>query len=172
MNTIIHAKIMQICCYILLILVLAPLNCYALREARPIGTDSRIKVMVYHKDDVFKFVGYYGYQTSIELSPDEEVASVSMGDTTAWQVVPSGNLIFIKPIDDQATTNMTLITNKRTYFFELYAEETNDIRNPEMAFTVRFIYPEEEDNQYIRSYAIRYVPWQIYVWHKLIHDVT
>lgn len=126
---------------------------FAIRESRPTPVDSRIRIMVYHPDDVFKFVGYYNYQASIELSQDEEVVSISMGDTTGWQVVPAGNRIFIKPMEQDATTNMTLITNKRTYLFELYAEEANDIRDPEMVFNLRFIYPDEEEGEYIKNYS-------------------
>jgi type IV secretion system protein VirB9 len=77
-----------------------------------------------------------------------------MGDTTSWQIVPSGHRIFIKPIEQDATTNMTLITNKRTYFFELYAEEAQDIRDPDMVFNVRFIYQDEEsEDADLRKYA-------------------
>ena len=106
----------------LAMLLLSSTSAHAIREPRPTSVDSRIRVLVYSPDDVFKFVGYYGYQASIELGKGEEVVSISMGDTTSWQIVPSGNRIFIKPMEQDATTNMTLITNKRTYFFELYAE--------------------------------------------------
>ena len=76
-----------------------------------------------------------------------------MGDTTAWQIVPAGHRLFIKPIDTDATTNMTLITNKRTYFFELYAEEADDMRDPNMVFNVRFLYPDEDQEDHLKSYA-------------------
>lgn len=129
------------------IICIAPDNAYAIREPRPTSVDSRIRVLVYSPDDVFKFVGYYGYQASIELDKSEEVVSISMGDTTSWQIVPSGNRIFIKPMEQDATTNMTLITNKRTYFFELYAEEAQDIRDPDMVFNVRFLYPDSDESE-------------------------
>ena len=138
---------------ILLIIIFFTQNVFAIIESRPLPGDSRIRIMNYNPDDVFKFTGYYGYQTSIELSKDEEVNSISLGDTTSWQIVPSGYRIFIKPIEHDATTNMTLITNKRTYFFELYAEETEDIRDPNMAFNVRFRYPDEDEEQYLTSYS-------------------
>lgn len=121
------------------------LNIFAIRESRPLGQDSRLRVMVYNPDDVFKFTGYYGYQASIELARDEEIVSISMGDTTSWQIVPAGHRIFIKPMEQDATTNMTLITNKRTYFFELYAAETLDMRDPEMVFNVKFLYPDDDN---------------------------
>ncbi len=128
-------------------------NAFAIREARPTPIDSRIRVMVYNPDDVFKYVGYYGYQASIELAKSEEIVSISMGDTTAWQIVPAGYRIFIKPVEPDATTNMTLITNKRTYFFELYAQEAEDIRDPEMVFNLRFIYPDEEEDEGMKLYS-------------------
>lgn len=139
----------------LLILLILLLNCnaYAVRESRPTPIDSRIRVMIYNPDDVFKFTGYYGYQATIELSKEEEIISISMGDTTGWQIVPSGHRIFIKPMEHDATTNMTLITNKRTYFFELYGEETTDIRDPDMVFNMRFIYPDEEEQDYVKTYS-------------------
>lgn len=118
----------------------------AVRESRPISTDSRLRVMTYSPDAVFKYVGYYNYQASIEMAPDEEVVNISMGDTTGWQIVPSGNRIFLKPIEQDAQTNMTLITNKRIYFFELYAEEAKNMRDPDMVFNVKFLYPENKIN--------------------------
>jgi type IV secretion system protein VirB9 len=130
---------------VFLVTIFMAFSSLAVRDARPTPTDHRLRVMVYHPDDVFKFTGYYGYQASIEFAKAEEIVSISMGDTTAWQIVPSGSRIFIKPMEKDATTNMTLITNKRTYFFELYAEETKDMRTPEMVFNVRFIYPDDED---------------------------
>jgi type IV secretion system protein VirB9 len=50
-----------------LILSLMPYHVYAIKESRPTPIDSRIRVMIYNPDDVFKFTGYYGYQASIEL---------------------------------------------------------------------------------------------------------
>ena len=120
--------------FILLATFISPYLTFAVREARPTPIDSRMRIMVYSPDDVFKFNGYYNYQASIELSDSEEVLSISMGDTTGWQVVPSGNRIFLKPIEQDATTNMTLITNKRTYYFELYAQDAIDIRDPDLVF--------------------------------------
>ncbi|MDF2966009.1 MAG: virB9 [Rickettsiaceae bacterium] len=125
----------------------------AIREPRPTAVDSRIKVIVYSPDDVFKFTGYYGYQANIEFAKDEEILNISMGDSTSWQVVASGYRLFIKPMEKDATTNMTLITNKRTYFFELYAEEAEDIRDPNMVFSLRFLYPDEEDDENLRKYS-------------------
>ena len=136
---------------------LLALACYdvaAIREPMPTAVDSRIRVMTYSPHDVFKFIGYYGYQASIEFAKDEEVVSISMGDTTSWQIVPSGFRIFIKPMESDATTNMTVITNKRTYFFELHAEEAQDIRDPDLVFNVKFLYPDGSADSSLQNFAL------------------
>lgn len=130
-------------------------NAYALREARPTSVDSRLRVATYNPNDVFKFTGFYGYQSSIELAVGEVVDQISMGDTIAWQIVPSGSRIFLKPMEPEATTNMTVITNLRTYYFELHAKEAEGINDPELVFTVRFLYPDEEgvDSTGLRQFS-------------------
>ena len=140
--------------YILTLLIIFYTNTsFAIKDSRPTPIDSRIRIMVYNADDVFKYTGYYGYQAMVQLASDEEIVNISMGDTTGWQIVPSGSHFFIKPMEQDATTNMTLITNKRTYHFELYAEEALDIRDPNMMFELRFIYPDGEQEDHIKTFA-------------------
>ncbi|MFN7039033.1 MAG: P-type conjugative transfer protein VirB9 [Alphaproteobacteria bacterium] len=128
-------------------------NAYALREAKPTAIDKRIRVMVYNPNDVFKFIGYYGYQASIEFADGETVDTISLGDTVAWQIVPAGKRIFIKPMEADATTNMTVITNKRLYHFELHASEAIDINDPDMVFAVKFLYPDEAGGTAVQQFA-------------------
>lgn len=130
-----------------------PSPAFALRESRPLAIDPRIRVMVYNPDDVFKFTGYYGYQSSIEFAEGEAVESISMGDTIAWQIVPSGRRMFLKPMEPDATTNMTVLTNRRMYQFELHAEEAEDINDPNMVFSVRFLYPDEGGGANIQHFS-------------------
>lgn len=116
----------------------------ALQSPRPIATDSRIRTVRYSPNEVYQFVGHYSYQSAIEFEADEKIQTVSIGDSMAWMVNPSGNRIFLKPIEQNALTNMTVITDKRTYLFELHAAETKDIRDKNMVFSYRFIYPQSD----------------------------
>lgn len=116
------------------------------RNARALPVDHRVRTMPYQQDAVYKWVGHYKYQSSIEFAEGEEIKTISMGDSTAWALNPSGSRLFLKPVDRNATTNMTLITNKRTYLFELHANETDDIDDPNMVFIMRFIYPDNNEN--------------------------
>lgn len=119
----------------------------ALQEPRPIATDSRIRTVRYSPNEVYQFIGHYGYQSAIEFETGETIQTVSIGDSVSWMVNPAGNRLFLKPIDQNALTNMTVITDKRSYLFELHAEETQDIRDKEMVFVMRFTYPQADQSQ-------------------------
>lgn len=116
----------------------------ALQEPRAIATDSRIRTVRYSADEVYQFVGHYTYHSIIEFESDEEIQTVSVGDSIAWLINPSGNRLFLKPIEQNALTNMSVLTNKRSYLFELHAEEASDIRDPNLVFVLRFIYPQND----------------------------
>jgi len=118
---------------------------YAMSTARPLGGEKRIKIVNYTPNTVFKFTGHYLFQSIIEFGINEEIQTISMGTSSPWQLVPSGNRIFIKPIEDDATTNMTVITNKRMYFFEMHAEEAEGVADDNIAFIVKFVYPEDNN---------------------------
>lgn len=128
-------------------LCLFHLPAYAVQESRPLPGDSRLHVITYNPNTVHKYVGYYEYQASILFGEGEEIKTISMGNPAGWQMVPAGRRLFLKPIADfpeEATTNMLLITNKRTYHFILEAGEADDINDPNLVWETSFIYPEEE----------------------------
>lgn len=118
---------------------------WATRESRPIQIDHRVRQLIYQPDAVYKYTGHYRYASQIEFARDEEIKTISMGDSTSWLLNPSGFRLFLKPIEQDATTNMTIITNKRTYLFELHARETDDIDDKDMVFITRFIYPSGDE---------------------------
>ena len=120
--------------------------CFAIKEPRPLAIDKRLGVMVYSPYDIHKYTGYFGYQTSIIFAEDEIIETMSMGDTQGWQMIPQGNRLFLKPIDLDATTNMTLITNLRVYYFELHGKEAKDINEEGLMFAIRFLYPNDENS--------------------------
>lgn len=121
-------------------------------DARSLPVDNRVRVIAYQSDQVFRFDGHYRYQSAIEFEKDEEIKTISMGDSTAWMINPSGNRLFLKPVEQDATTNMTLITNKRLYLFELRAREADDINDPNMVFIMRFTYNDVNTGMGSHSY--------------------
>jgi len=110
---------------------------HAAKTPHALVTDQRIKQVAYDPNQVYEIVGTYGYQTTIEFAPDEHIKVRTIGDSIAWQTVLNGSRVFVKPVEPNAATNMTIVTNKRTYFFKL----NSATKQRDMTFLVRFIYP-------------------------------
>lgn len=136
-----------------LYMLAVPHGAYAMVEPVSVATDPRIKTITYGPDMVYKYTGYIRYQTSIEFGANENIQTIAMGDTTAWKMNQMGNKLFLKPVDLDATTNMMLTTTKRTYLFELHAEEAKDISDPNITFVLRFVYPDDTDGGVVTTLA-------------------
>ncbi len=111
-------------------------------QAVPITTDSRIKTLVYNSNEVYELKFYYGYQSFIEFSEGEEIEMISIGESFAWKITPAQKRLFIRPLEIAAHTNMTVITNKRTYHFDIKSGEYDGREDEELVYTVRFYYPQ------------------------------
>lgn len=102
--------------------------------------DPRLVTRRYDASQVVRIDGRAGVQASIAFAEDELVENVAIGDSNAWQVTPNkrANMLFVKPLAAAARTNMTVVTDRRTYFFDLVASAR---ANP--LYVLRFTYPEE-----------------------------
>ncbi len=114
--------------------------CYA--QLIPTTTDSRIRTLVYNPNEVYELKFYYGYQSFIEFADNEEIEMISIGEAFAWRITPSGKRLFIRPLEVAAHTNMTIISNKRTYHFDIRSDEYSGKADEELVYTVRFYYPQ------------------------------
>ena len=103
--------------------------------------DARIKTVDFNAANVVRVVGHFGYSTDIEFAPGESIISVALGDSLAWAVAPVENHIFVKPREPHATTNMTVITNKRVYQFALIGDPARAEPRKDFYYLVRFKYP-------------------------------
>lgn len=125
-------------------MLLMPIAGYAAKKPHALVTDHRVKQVPYDPNQVYEIVGTYGYQTAIEFANDETVKVVTLGDSIAWQTVPYQNRLFLKPVEQNAATNLTVITDKHTYYFKLTSSRTRAA----MTFLVRFIYPKTNSSLY------------------------
>lgn len=107
--------------------------------AQQYGGNSRFQTIEYRPQQVVQLDAAVGYQLGIEFAPDEKIESVALGDSAAWQVVTSqrGNHLFLKPSQSGVVTNMTVITDTRSYYFDLVSYPG---LLPTTAYTVRFTY--------------------------------
>ncbi len=118
----------------------------AANPAPPVASDSRVKTFVFNENDVYSLLTYYGFQSNVEFGPKERIETVSIGDRAGWQVVPAGRRLFIRAVADDLHTNMTVITNERAYQFDLRATNPADLPQEELAYVIRFYYPDDPKN--------------------------
>jgi len=105
--------------------------------------DPRIRVETYDPDQVVKIYTEVGNPTLIQFEEDERVENepksmVGMGDAKAWSVGPRGSNIMLKPKVKQPDTKLLVVTNKRTYAFEIKTAKSG----VQPTLIVRFNYPD------------------------------
>ena len=125
-------------------------NGFATQLPRSLGKEKRFKTYIYNPNDVYRYVGYYLNQAYIEFEADEVIQTISMGDPTPWLTTVVGNKLFLKPIDRYPQTNMSVFTNKRTYYFEMDAIEPDDVSEDEIPFFIKFVYPTGDDKNIVK----------------------
>ena len=101
------------------------------------AVDPRLKSVHYEADKVVQVQGRLGYQSMIEFAQGETIENVAVGDSAAWQVTPNkrANLLFLKPLMGKAKTNMTVITDQRTYLFDLSVAPSGNTAMYNLRFT-------------------------------------
>jgi type IV secretion system protein VirB9 len=103
--------------------------------------DERLVSRPYSADEVVRIEGRLGIQATIGFGEGEQIENVAVGDSATWQITPNkrANLLFVKPLEPAARTNMTVVTDRHTYFFDLVASP-----KARPLYMLRFTYPEEE----------------------------
>jgi type IV secretion system protein VirB9 len=105
-----------------------------------LADDARIVEKFYDAGKVVRIEGRTKVQATIQFAEDEHIENVAVGDSEAWQVTPNkrANLLFVKPLAPTAATNMTVVTDRHTYLFDLVATPA-----AKPLYVLRFTYPEE-----------------------------
>lgn len=126
--------------FVLLMLITPALAARAEVTPRPGAGDPHVQAVDYDADEVVRLRVALGYQLALELAADERVETVSVGNSSVWQVTANnrGDHVFIKPMQGAAATNLTVITDVRRYAFTLLPAYELE---PDLPYTVRFHYP-------------------------------
>lgn len=104
--------------------------------------DPRIRLVPYRTDAVYRLRGYVGYQIDIAFAPGERFVGLGVGDSKGVTFAAEFNHLFLKPSADHVATNITVLTNRRTYLFD-YATEpwAPDPSGADVIYSLRFEYP-------------------------------
>jgi len=109
-------------------------------QAATRGEDPRLANRNYSETEVVRIDGRLGVQASIAFREDEHIENVAIGDSENWQVTPNkrANLLFVKPLQAHARTNMTVVTDRHNYYFDLVASPAS-----KPIYVLRFDYPND-----------------------------
>ena len=117
--------------------------------------DRRIQYVDYDPDNVVKIRAKIGHTVTVQLdkSEDAEKGVVAMGDAQAWNMAVKQNNLIFKPTATSPATNLTVITDKRTYVFDLSlagcvkGKKKRCVATQEPTYLLRFHYPSDEEKK-------------------------
>jgi type IV secretion system protein VirB9 len=106
-------------------------NHLALREPTTVGYINAAQIYPFSDSALYRLYATPGQVTDIALEPGETLSAISAGDTVRWAVgdTASGTgtarqvHVMVKPFAAGLTTNLVILTDKRTYHLELASTE-------------------------------------------------
>lgn len=107
------------------------------------ANDPRFVEQPYNAGQIVRIEGRANVQATIRFGQEELIENVAIGDSNAWQVTPNkrANLLFVKPLAAKSATNMTVVTDKHVYLFDLIANPAS--QNP--LYMMSFDHPKTEE---------------------------
>ncbi len=121
----------------------------------PGSVDPHIQSVRYDPQDVVALHLASGFATTIQFGDDERIETVSVGDSTAWavQVNRRADHLVVKPLGMPVTTNLTVVTDQRTYNFTLYDSGEAEVAPYVLSFTYP---PPPVATSSVSALAVRY----------------
>ena len=111
----------------------------AVAEAIPRSgpNDQRVRIATYQDGQVFRLNVSLTHVTTVEFGEGESIRSIIAGDTVGFEIdgVPGGRAFAIKPLARGVHTNVTVYTNRRSYYFNV-----QEVSSPTF-YVVQFRYP-------------------------------
>lgn len=111
------------------------------------GDDPRIRTVTYEPNQVVRIYTAIGNPTLIQFEDGETVeesdsnkAMIGIGDKEAWKIGPRGSNVMLKPAAARPDTKLLIVTNKRSYAFEILSVPKKSAISPTLI--VRFDYPD------------------------------
>lgn len=107
--------------------------------------ESRLRTIDYSPAAVLPLTGFVGYHIHFEFAPDEHFVTLAAGDTSGLDIGAEANHLLIKPKRATTGTNLTILTNRRSYFIDFRALARAPLPG-ELIFSVTFRYPPADNS--------------------------
>ena len=124
-------------CLVLVCFCLTPSAAPAESIPRSGPNDQRVRIATYQDGQVFRLNVSLTHVTTVEFGEGESIRSIIAGDTVGFEIdgVPGGRAFAIKPLARGVHTNVTVYTNRRSYYFNV-----QEVSSPTF-YVVQFRYP-------------------------------
>ena len=130
---------MRFLCLVLVFLGVIPALAMAEAIPRSGSNDRRVRIATYQGGQVYRLSVSLTHVTTVEFGEGESIRSIIAGDTEGFEIdgVPGGRAFAIKPLARGVHTNVTVYTNRRSYYFNV-----QEVSSPTF-YVVQFRYPED-----------------------------
>lgn len=127
---------------------------YATVSPISLATDPRIKVVPYEENNVVPVQVQTRNNTQIVFAQGESIVEVEGSDNGALEVSPKNlaglNYLFIKPDSFGYDSNLTVITDRHTYYFHIIGNQQPVDSAYKYTYAVHFTYPEDDKKALIK----------------------
>ncbi len=148
-----------------LLLTTSVATALALEIPRGASQDSRVRFVDYQPYNITRIIGSLRSSVQVEFATDEEIAHVALGNSVAWEVAPAGNILFLKPRENQPVTNISVVTTRRdgstrSYQMELTVRDGTVEVGQNTYFYVKYRYPADKAERRRQAAAARAIAAQ------------
>jgi type IV secretion system protein VirB9 len=105
----------------------------------------QIRYVRYAADRVYHLEGVAGYEIDLQFAPGERFRGLGVGDANAVRVAAASNHLFIKPRAVRVATDLTVLTNRRTYVFSYRVHPAAAGERETTLYALRFVYPPRRE---------------------------
>ncbi|WP_172458322.1 TrbG/VirB9 family P-type conjugative transfer protein [Legionella quinlivanii] len=109
--------------------------------------DARVTLVPFQEHNVVKLKARTFTNTQILFNRNETILVVEGGDNAGWMVTFHEHLpymVFVKPALFNSDTNMTVVTDKHNYYFQITSNKSIDSDSVKPIYALQFTYPKEE----------------------------
>jgi len=143
-----------------LLLTTSASTALALEIPRGASQDGRVRFVDYQPYNITRIIGSLRSSVQVEFAADEEIAHIALGNSVAWEVAPAGNILFLKPRENQPVTNLSAVTTRRdgstrSYQMELTVRDGAVEVGQNTYFYVKYRYPADEVERRRQAAAAR-----------------
>lgn len=129
---------------VILVMALLASAAHAQVYPQPGDGDPRLQTVQYEPSQIIRLTVASGLQTLVELAPGENIQTIGVGDSIAWQVTASkrGDFFFVKNVSAANMTNLSVVTAARVYNFELVPADRYNAISP---YHLRITFPVKDE---------------------------